>query len=471
MQDALPRALQGGPRITKILAAAAEELSGGEMSLERCISLLMRSRWPTLARGWETDEPRLQDKRASELGRIAALFDLDPLAGEASEHFRGRLRSHVHLHRRGLTTASSLLELAAALYLPREEPTILWRGDLATTTLRVRDAAGESQTIRLELTDNPIRRRSCDAVLTDERGSELAANPDGLVVDNGGLDPATPTLSITAETTVVLPELLHIESDLRLLYLGRLAAGDRLVIERERPALLNGRPAPAPLILADPATFDEPSSFFSYQTMDDGDLVVRGARFSRSDRWCAGDPGFFSLPCGPSRLRWRSVPKTELGRLIAHWPDRDAVLERAFSGAGAPERARLRLSLSWREAQAATFSLRVPADIIPWHRRENPALHWNALARVIENGRASGVRGVVELRPPILREQLQVRDHLRARVLVALRDRIALRDRSTADGVSALLPGVFDRSAFELAFADTSPRPPAGADAPPPEDS
>jgi len=456
MLDALPQALQGGPRIAAVLATAAAELSGGERSLEQAASRLMRSRWPTLARGWPTPEMKLQDKRASELGRLAALFDLDPLAGEASGPFRARLRAHVHLHRRGLTTAPALLELAAAVYLPTDAPTISWEGDIARATLRVRDATGEDRTIRIEVIDNPTRRKMCDAEL-DQHTSET-------VVDNRGLDPATPSLTLVAKTTITAPELLHVESDLRLIYLGTLVAGDRLELEADRPPALNGRPARAPVIFADPATFDEPSSFFSYEAMDDGETVVRGARFSRCDRWSAGDPGFFSLPCGPSRLRWRVVPEPELRRLIAHWPDLDDIMNRAFSNPSTPLAPRLDLNLRWREAQASTFALHIPADVIPWHHRKEPALHWGALARVVERGRAAGVRGIIEIRQPPLCEEIRIDDRLRVRARVDLRERVDLTAMATVAGVPALTPGLFDTSAFDRAFAETKPDRPASAD-------
>ncbi|MBK9755934.1 MAG: hypothetical protein IPO88_21020 [Nannocystis sp.] len=448
MLAVLPRALRGGRRIASLLGAAAAELSADDRSLERGLSLLMRSRWPALARGWLADADPHETPEATELARIAALLGVEPLPGESVTLFRRRLHQDVLLHRQGLCTAPALLARVAMLYLPEHPPTIAWEDELAVATVEVRDARGQPCSLRLEVVDNPTRRCAAGPAVSDDPGP---ASPD-LLLHNGGLTPARPELVLLAGAALSLPELHHLESDLRLVFLGTLAAGDRLVLRPDVGPTVNGRPSPAPLVVSSPTRFDS-GVIYCIDEIVDGAPLTRGARFSRSERWQPGDDGFPELACGANHLRCRSVPLPELAALIDHWPDRAVALAAVAAPRDNPRLA-VHLGARWHETPAACFSLRVPADIVPWHRRNEPALHWRALRECLEASRAAGIAATLDTQPPRLRDALVLAERVHVHVQIGRRDDLDLHAASGIAGRPALTPGVFDASAYDQAFAE-----------------
>ncbi|RKH90835.1 hypothetical protein D7Y04_43140, partial [Corallococcus sp. AB038B] len=93
----LPPVLQSGTKLNLFFSTLAQELEQMEGGLTR----LMRSRWHALARGFPVEES-LANKADSELGQLAALYNLLPRRGESADYLRQRVATVVELHRTGM---------------------------------------------------------------------------------------------------------------------------------------------------------------------------------------------------------------------------------------------------------------------------------------------------------------------------------------------------------------------------------
>lgn len=394
----LPLALQGGKNLGAVLRAMADELSVAEAGVTR----LLRSRWYAINRGWDSHDAEVDVKAASELGALADLFGLEPAAGETTDHFRRRLRDVIVLHRAGLTTAPALLQMAANVYLSDEPPVITWEGDdVAVATFTVREPGTDPRPVRLELIDNP--RKSASLVLPQVSAGER------FHVTNQGFDPAIPEFTLTAQAgSVAVPVITQLDTDLRIIWVGKLQPGQELTLRHEQLPLVDGRPVSDPLIVVNPYTygaaddFEEDSVFWLEKTVK-GVRQTHGARFSVLER----NNALPVLPPGPTRWRFDCVPLDLLARYLDYWPDLDEVLAGDLTGA---VQAPPRLEVRWPELIAACFSLRIPADYVPWHFKGDQARFTRALHDALAHGRAAGIEARLELVLPRHLDALDVRD-------------------------------------------------------------
>jgi hypothetical protein len=392
----LPLVLQGGRNIGAVLRAIADELSVAEGGVSR----LMRSRWYAINRGWDSRDAEVDAKSASELGGLAALFGLEPVDGETTEHFRRRLRDVIVLHRAGLTTAPALLQMAANVYLSDEPPVITWEADdTAVATFTVDEPDSGPRPVRLELVDNP--RKPAAQQFDPAAGTTFT-------VTNQGFDPAIPEFVLTAppSASVAVPVISQVETDLRIIWVGKLQPGQELTLRHGQLPLVDGRPVAAPVIVVNPYTFGTADNYESTYWLEKtvkGQKVATGARFSVFERASV----LPALPTGPSRWRFDCVPLHLLARYLAFWPDKDELLAGDLGGGmSSPPH----LEVRWPEVIAACFSLRVPADYVPWHFKGDQTRFVRALQDVLTRGRAAGVEPRLELVMPTRRETLDVRD-------------------------------------------------------------
>jgi hypothetical protein len=405
----LPLVLQGGKNLAAVFRAIAEELTVAESGVTR----LMRSRWYAINRGWDDPDAEVDAKAATELGALAALFDLEPVDGETTEHFRRRLHDVIVLHRAGLTTAPALLQMAANVYLSDAPPQISWTPDAtAVADFTVTEPGAPPRAVRLELVDNP------PMVAVQAQQVDPAATFD---IINSGFDPAIPEIVVTAGAAgLAVPVITQVETDLRIIWVGALEPGDELTLRHEQLPLVNGRPVAAPVIVVNPYTYGEPTSYeslFWQEKTVKGVKTATGARFSVFERASV----LPALRTGASRWRYENLPLALLDRYLSYWPDRDAL------AAGLPNLppAPARIEYRWPEAIAACFSLRIPTDYVPWHMIRDPhhspprdvavaegrSRLVRALLRVLADGRAAGIEARLELVVPRRHEALDVRDH------------------------------------------------------------
>lgn len=448
----LPLVLQGGKNLATLLGVLAAEMTRAEDGVTR----LMRSRWYALARGWDNRDAEIDVKVASELGSLAALFGLEPAAGETTEQFRRRLRDVILLHRAGLTSAAAILEMAANVYLPEARPKFTWTDDSTCVADFSVDEPDGPRPVRLAVVDNPKQ---------PARTAGALAPRETLTVRNFGLDAATPEIVLTAPPAadVAVPVLTQVETDLRVIWVGRLRAGDQLTLRHHQLPLVNGRPVSAPVIVVNPYAFDEPSeSVFWLAKTIKNKLVTRGARFSVFTR----NSELPRLPTGDCNFRFDVLPLDVLARYLAFWPDKDALLTPDLA---APPPPSVGLELRWTEAAAASFALRVPAEYVPWHFKGDQPRLLRALQQVLDEGAAAGVAAHLELVMPGMAEALDVRDAVA--VGVAMRDAealtvderfrpggpvITLKDHIAAPEELLRTTGFFDETMFDTSlFAKT----------------
>lgn len=394
----LPLALQGGKNLAAVLRVLAEELALAEAGVTR----LLRSRWYAINRGWDSHDAEVDVKAASELGALAALFGLEPSAGETAEHFRRRLRDVIVLHRAGLTTAPALLQMAANVYLSDEPPAISWEADgLAVATFTVTEPDAGPRHVRLEIVDNPGKQ----AALTLEQ----VPAPTNFTITNQGFDPAIPEFTLTAQAgSVAVPVLTQQDTDLRIIWVGKLQPGQELTLRHNQLPLVDGRPVASPVVVVNPYTFGAPESYekdsvFWLEKTVHGQRQTFGARFSVLERSCL----LPELPPGPSRWRFDCVPQSTLARYLDFWPDKDELLAADLTG-GVPVPPRL--AVRWPEVIAACFSLRIPADYVPWHFKGDQVRFVRALQDVLARGRAAGVEPRLELVQPRHTDALDIRE-------------------------------------------------------------
>lgn len=398
MLAALPLALQGGKNLGAVLRTIAEELALAESGVTR----LLRSRWYAINRGWDSRDAEVDVKAASELGALADLFGLEPAAGETTDHFRRRLRDVIVLHRAGLTTAPALLQMAAYVYLSDEPPVITWEADdVAVATFTVTEPGVGPRPVRLELIDNP--RKSASAVLPQ-------VNPgDRFTITNQGFDPAIPEFILTARGgSVAVPVITQLDTDLRIIWVGKLEPGQELTLRHEQLPLVDGRPVAAPVVVVNPYTYGAPDDYdkdsvFWLEKTIKGVRQTQGARFSVLERGNL----LPALPPGPSRWRFDFVPLDLLARYLAYWPDKDELLAADLTGG---VQVPPRLEVRWPEVIAACFSLRIPADHVPWHFKGDQVRFTRALQDALARGRAAGIEARLELVQPRHADALDVHD-------------------------------------------------------------
>ena len=203
----LPTILQDGENINRLFLALGTELA----RMDRETTLLMRSRWYALARGWSPAEKQRDTLMATELGRIGALYGLDPSGDETSDQFRKHLFEYVAIHRSGLVAATGIIHLVALEYRAEGLPEVTWEGDKAIGTFRVRDGS-ERKDIRVELVDAPPTQNSVHRL--------GAATRENILLSNTGLDPVVPEITLTAinDNEVAVPVLSHEETGLRVMF-------------------------------------------------------------------------------------------------------------------------------------------------------------------------------------------------------------------------------------------------------------
>lgn len=391
----LPPVLQSGARINLFFSTLAAELGRMETGLTR----LMRSRWYTLARGFGDEEP-LADRAASELGRLAALYGLQPHRGETDAYFREHLSVLVELHRTGLGSAPALLRLVSLVYLARQPPDISWEGSTAVGTFTVPRADGTWRPLRIELEDNPPTR-------TGARFQNVGAG-QRLLTNNGGLETAIPDMDLTAtEKDIAVPILHHEESGLDVIFLGRVPFSQTLSLRDGRPATLNGRPVKEPLVLA------HPTRFADARDMGPVRFDTPEARFSVFEE----GNRLPELRPGESHWTYDTLARDQVRAFLMGWSEARVkeAEARALVTRATP---RAKLDMAWTEITPATFVLRIPADHVPPHLMQPdsegqvPGLPGlvRELSAALAYGRAAGVRARIELTLPMPPEVLGVEE-------------------------------------------------------------
>ncbi|RKH05792.1 hypothetical protein [Corallococcus carmarthensis] len=390
----LPPLLQSGGRIHRLFDVLAQELGVMEGGLTR----LLRSRWYTLAEGFRADDS-LAAKAASELGRLGALYGLQPGPDEADTYFRQRLAALVEVHRTGLSTAPALLRLVSLVYRAEQPPDLTWDGDTAVGHFIVPeppDAAGVPgrRNLTVELHDNPPTPAMArfQGMPADQR----------LLTLNQGLDPALPEVSLTAppDADLRIPILHHHESGLDVLFLGSVPRGKTLTLRHQRVPLIDGNPAPEPVLLAHPARFDDSPQPLRFDT--------DAARFSVFDQ----DQGLPELALGENHWSHGTLSKKDLenylpgGRNPALEPARRKALELALEPRQSPP---ADILFRWTEVTPATFALRIPVDYVPPQAEGLPGLV-RELTAALNHGRASGVRARIEFMLKLPGEAFAVQD-------------------------------------------------------------
>jgi hypothetical protein len=387
MVGSLPLPLQGGANIAWLFRAL-----GGELEvMERGITRLMRSRWYTLAEGFpEGATPAEQS--ASELARLAELFDLHPAHGERAGYFRRHLAEFLALHATGLTTAPAILQLVSFVYLADQPPEILWEGDVAVGLFTVTREDGTKRRIRVELEDNPPTAAAARFLQVGQGQRLLTAN--------GGLETAqVERISLTApQAEIAVPILTHVESSLDVLYVGRIPAGKTLTLRHGLAPLLDGVPAEGTVILASPTRFV------------DALTVNRRSRFNAPDaRFSVFTPDrqLPTLPPGETHWRYDTLDRKELAAYLSGWPDVKAAVGNALAPKATPP---LDIDLRWTEITPAAFSLRIPVDHVPARFPEGLPGLIRELAAALRYGRAAGVRTRIELTLPMPAEIVTVQE-------------------------------------------------------------
>ncbi len=342
MVDRLPAVLQEGGNIGRVLHALAREM----VHMDRATALLMRSRWYDLARGWADDDQRAQ-RMATELGAIGALYGLDPSPDETAAQFRRHLYDYIAIHRVGLGTAEAILGLVALEYRAEALPEVKWHAGAAVGTFRVRDAAGERHTIRVQLIDSPPTPRT---VVRDN-----VAAAETLLLTNTGLDPVIPEITLIArDHDVAVPVLSHEETSLRVMFVGRVPAGSALTLRHGNLPLLDRQFADGSVFVSQATRFDNPPDV---RTQFYSPPAIR-TRFSSFER----NTSLPVMPTGENHWQHNTLSRAELESFLTDQPDRQALIQKAEEARGGHA---VDLRFAWREATPATFTLRIPATYLP----------------------------------------------------------------------------------------------------------
>lgn len=380
MTGRLPKAMQAGVRIRALFTALGEEMA----CMGETTKLLMRSRWYRHARGWFDANANLATKRTTELGRLAAMFGLYPGRDETTPHFRRRLAEYVHIHRAGMGTARAILRLAALVYRAQTDPHIYWKDGTAVAQFSVADA-DNTRRLRLELSENPLEPAAV-TFSPMQPGNTYA-------MTNDSLDAPMPRLVITPDPShnraVAVPMLVHKESGIRILYVGRIGPDTQLQLQSNALPRLLGKEA-----LGSGGPGFESSAAGTGLLMTGG-----GARFNRietrfDEAAFAAFTAQGALPAlQPGQHHWvyRTLTRKELASYLLRQPDRDRLLKNAADEEGPP----IRLTISWRGRRPACFVLKIPGDYVPPFMENFRQLH-AALNRMLQYGRAAGVQARLE---------------------------------------------------------------------------
>jgi hypothetical protein len=434
MVQRLPRVLQGGPNIRALFEALGLEMSW----MARGATVLMRSRWHGLARGWVDHEPDVAKKKDTELGLMGALFGLLPGGGESTQQFRRRMLDFVRIHQTGLGSAQALLRLAALVYRAEDEPDITWKGETAVAKFTVRNGSTGSRPLQLELIDNPSQN-------AEEGFDKVEASTDKaeteLPIINKGLDKAVPRIELRANYgEVAVPMLVQVESGRRILFVGRVPDQGCLNLTSGKPPLLDGRRTDRTLLVGHGFRYDQPDARFHSPGAN-----VQFASFD-------SETEFPLLVPGESRWRYRTLNHAELADYLA---DREET-ERQRLLAAAPDVNKappVDLRFFWEERLPATFTLCIPSDYVPPFM-DNMGKLEQSLNRALEYGRAAGVQAKLEVMMPLQEQPLPVGERLAIRtnttfrathdireefpppaVHMEMRDRVDLAERFGTSGV------------------------------------
>ncbi|GHG99760.1 hypothetical protein [Comamonas sp. JC664] len=427
MVEYLPPLLQSGGRIHRLFDAIAQELGVMEGGLTR----LMRSRWYMLAAGFRADDS-LAVKAGSELGRMGALYGLQPGPDEGAAYFRRRLASMVALHREGLGTAPALLRLVSMVYRAEQPPELFWDGDTAVGRFTVPeppDASGapRSRTLTVELHDNP-------STAATARFQRIPAN-QRLLTFNQGLDPALPEIELTAppNSDIRIPILHHHGSGLDVLFLGSVPRGKTLTLRHQRKPQINGIPASEPVLLAHPARFDDTPQPIRFDT--------ETARFSVFDPY----RGLPALAPGENHWSHGTLSKTDLANYLpaGRNPELEEARGKALELALEPKQSQpIDIRFHWTEVTPATFALRIPVDYVPPQAESLPDLV-RELTAALNYGRVSGVRARIEFMLTMPREVFAVSE---SPAQVALESRFAepfgVNDSPVSDTLTSFGPAI-----------------------------
>jgi hypothetical protein len=450
MLAVLPLLLQEGRRVGDLFGLLARVLSGEreDGGMEYGVTRVLRSRWHALADGW--GRPGQMNMSQSELARLGALFGFAPAKGETDDRFRRRLLEFVAVHRAGLTTAPAILRLIALAYEAEDAPDITWtsNGRGASATFSARDSGGVVRDgIRVELVENPT-------AASDARFSAIAGDTT-VLVRNGGLDACTLTIDLIArDAPVHAPALRHAESGEYVIYAGVVPAGQTLTLRYMLPPLLDGIPQDVPVLMTNPTVFDGP------------DVKFDAALFSSAKR----DSTLPLLVPGDNRWHYDTLTELELLAFLAAWPGLTPLAKQALPQKVATS---VGLEFRWRETVPATFALRVPADFVPLSFAGDLSAFVRELERVIDYGRATGIRARVELALPHVEERLTLSDSLSFETVTYFADDqpideqapppeigILLFDKLPEPGESLVFEGHFNATYFDTSiFAEPETEP------------
>jgi len=379
----------------QLLEAAALQLDGFNEDLMR----MRLTHWVKFAY-------RLED-----LDKLAALLGIDRFAWEDLGLFRSRLLALVVARLRGAVGPDELKQFVLD-YLRGVEGT-LDNAVLVPGLARTADAdayrpvAARPQYRPLAFIEWPQRLRHSKALRA--RSGRLPYL-HRWTETNGGLEQSVPrfVLSGYPGDVTTVPLLVNLSSGEFIGYAGVVGFGQRLVIEAADPdrgarALLNGDDVSERLFSM--AGFLPGLAF----ELADLDVPARMPRMLRGDnRWVFLMVGRYDLP--------------SLNRSFFAMADEDLFEARfdqtRFDHAVFPGGARASLSMSWIEAEPASFEIRIPRHYVV----EPPAvtgpdgespqqLVYRGLGIMINRLRAAGVRAAV--RPVPFKETLRLRDQLR----------------------------------------------------------
>lgn len=395
----LPPALQNGGKIRLVFETLSRELGQMELGLTR----LMRSRWYKLANNSKpgTSTPDLVDG-GSELGRLGALYGLEPRRSESARYFRERMASLVELHRTGLSSAPALLRLVSLVYMARQPPELSWEGGDAVGLFEVSQEDGTTRRLRVVLSDKPhtpVRAR----LLGVGAGQQL-------LTPNNGLEEAIPEISLQAtEADISIPLLHHEEHGLDVIFLGRVRKGQTLTLRDTHAPLLDGAPVNEPVIVAHPTRFSARDDVGPRDRFDAPES--RFATFKLNQE-------LPRLLQGNNRWRYETLTRAKLASYLQGNLGKEQLDKALALATELPATPRADLQFDWIEVTPATFTLTIPVDYVPPHLRQQdesnqlsglPGLV-RELSAALNHGRAAGVRWRIELTLPLPSEQVSLRE-------------------------------------------------------------
>lgn len=331
MIDRLPGAMQTGGKISALFDALDQEMN----HMDRGVKLLMKSRWFRQARGWYDPGENTIAKRKTELGQIAAMFGLLPGRYEPTESFRQRLFSFIQIHREGLGNAKSILQLVALVYRAKPEFEITYKDNTTAATLVIAGANQEpDKELYLELAENPV-----ESAQTPFIKMEPGKSCD---IVNEMFESTLPSFIIKTDEkenkVVSVPMLIHKESGIRILYIGKISPGSELHLQSDGPPKLLREDA----LQYGGVCYDTPEAIFDTEKGKHGVrfggarllMTGQGSRFNRVQTRF-GEATFASfgtqvvfpaLKYGKNHWTYRSVKRNELELYLQGHQDAEELL-------------------------------------------------------------------------------------------------------------------------------------------------